>query len=59
MTDYMVRIYYIYIYTYIYVYMLPWGSDGKASAYSVGDLGSIFGWEDPWEEGMATHYRGA
>ena len=25
---------------YIY-YWLPWGSDGKASAYDAGDLGSI------------------
>ena len=29
----------------------PGGSDGKESACSVGDLG----WEDPLEEGMATH----
>ena len=29
----------------------PGGSDGKESAYSAGDLG----WEDPLEEGMATH----
>ena len=27
------------------------GSDGKQPAYIVGDLG----WEDPLEEGMATH----
>ena len=27
------------------------GSDGKESSCSVGDLG----WEDPLEEGMATH----
>ena len=26
------------------------------SAYSTGDLGSIPGWEDPLEKGMATHY---
>ena len=32
------------------------GSDGKASAYNVGDPGSIFlGQEDPLEKGMATH----
>ena len=30
---------------------LPGGSDGKESACNVGDLG----WEDPLEEGMATH----
>ena len=28
---------------------------GKESAYNVGDLGSIPGWEDPLEKGMATH----
>ena len=33
----------------------PGGSDGKASAYSVGDPGSILGWEDPLEKGKATH----
>ena len=27
----------------------------KKSVCNVGDLGSILGWEDPWEEGMATH----
>ena len=31
------------------------GSDGKESACYVGDLGSIPGWEDPLEKGMATH----
>ena len=31
------------------------GSDGKASAYDVGDLGLILGSEDPLEEEMATH----
>ena len=30
------------------------GSDGKESACNVGDLGSL-GWDDPLEEGMATH----
>ena len=30
-------------------------SDGKESAYNKGDLGSIPGWEDPLEKGMATH----
>ena len=33
----------------------PGGSDGKESAFSVGDLDLIPGWEDPLEEGMATH----
>ena len=33
----------------------PDGSDGKESACSAGDLGSISGWEDRLEEGMATH----
>ena len=33
----------------------PGGSDFKESACSAGDLGSILGWEDPLEEGMATH----
>ena len=28
----------------------PGGSDGNT-----GDLGLILGWEDPLEEGMATH----
>ena len=31
----------------------PGGSEGKESAHSVGDLD----WEDPLEEGMATHSR--
>ena len=30
----------------------PGGSDGKESACNGGDLG----WEDPLEEGMATHF---
>ena len=33
----------------------PGGSDGKESACNVRDLGVILGWEDPLEEGMATH----
>ena len=33
----------------------PGGSDGKASACNVGDLGSIPALENPLEEGMATH----
>ena len=32
----------------------PCGSAGKESACNAGDLGSILGWEDPLEEGMAT-----
>ena len=33
----------------------PDGSDSKESVCSTGDLGLIPGWEDPLEEGMATH----
>ena len=37
----------VYIYTYIHMYIyiedFPGGSDGKTSAYSAGDLGSIPG----------------
>ena len=35
--------------------IFPGGSDGEESACDAGDLGSILGWEDPLEEGMATH----
>ena len=31
------------------------GSDGKGSACNAGNLGSLLGWEDPLEKGMATH----
>ena len=31
------------------------GSDSKESACIAGDLGSIPGWKDPLEKGMATH----
>ena len=31
------------------------GSEDKASACNAGDPGLIPGWEDPLEEGMATH----
>ena len=31
------------------------GSNGKESACNVGNLGSIPSWEDPLEEGTATH----
>ena len=33
----------------------PGGLDSKESACNVGDPGSIQGWEDPLEMGMATH----
>ena len=33
----------------------PSGSNGKESACNEEDLGSLLVWEDPWEEGMATH----
>ena len=33
----------------------PGGLAGKESTGNVGDLGLILGWEDPLEEGMATH----
>ena len=33
----------------------PGGSEGKESACTAGDPGSVLGWEDPLEEGMATH----
>ena len=44
------------------IYISPWalegfpgGSDGKEAACKAGNLGLILGWEDPLEEGMATH----
>ena len=33
----------------------PGGSDGKASVYNVGDLGSILGLGRPLEKGKATY----
>ena len=42
---------YMYVYICVYVNFLS-SSAGKESACNVGDLG---GWEDPLEEGMATH----
>ena len=33
----------------------PGGSGGKEPTCNVGDLDSILGWEDPLEEGIATH----
>ena len=40
---------------YNYHNHIPGGSEGKAPAYSTGDLGSIPGQEDPLENEMATH----
>ena len=40
---------------YLKLSVFPGGSDSKESACNVGDLGLILGWEDPLEEGMATH----
>ena len=34
----------------------PGVSDSKESTYNAEDLGSVPGWEDPLEEGMATHF---
>ena len=34
---------YIHIYIHMYIYDFPGGSDGKASAYNAGDLGSVPG----------------
>ena len=33
----------------------PGGSVGKESAHKAGDLVRSLGWEDPLEEGKATH----
>ena len=33
----------------------PGGSAGKESACNAGDLVRSLGWEDPLEEGLATH----
>ena len=33
----------------------PGGSYGKESTCNAGDLGLTLGWEDPLEEGKATH----
>ena len=39
-----------------YIYIgFPGDSDGKESICNAGDLGLRPGWEDPQEEGMATH----
>ena len=34
----------------------PGGSDAGESSCSVGDSGSVPGWEDPLEKGMETHF---
>ena len=36
-------------------YGFPGGSDGKESTCNAGDLGLIPVWENPLEEGMASH----
>ena len=41
--------------TYTLLCLTQIGSDDRESACNVGDLGSILGWEDPLEKGMATH----
>ena len=43
---------------FFYIYIIkgfPGGSDGKESAFSLGDPGLIRGQEDPLEKEMATH----
>ena len=40
-----------------YIEGFPGGLEGKESACNAEDLGSIVSWEDPMEEGMATHSR--
>ena len=37
--------------------MSPGGPDGEESACSAGDLDLILSWDDPLEEGTATHSR--
>ena len=39
----------------IHLKCFPGGSDGKESACSIGDPGSILGWEEPLEKAMASH----
>ena len=41
--------------TIFFLLGFPGGSDSKESACNAGDLGSILGWEEPLEKGMATH----
>ena len=45
----------IYLLGNLHFFDFPGGSDGKASAYNVGDLGSITGSGRPLEKEMATH----
>ena len=40
-----------------HVWGFPGGSVDEEYAHNAGDLGSVLGWEDPLEEGMATRYR--
>ena len=39
----------------VFIICFPDVSDGKESAFNVGDLGLIPGLENPLEKGMATH----
>ena len=41
---------------YMLLMGFPGGSDGKESACNAGHLVQSLGWEDPLEEGMATHF---
>ena len=41
--------------THIFFESFPDGSGSKEPACDMGDPGSIPGWEDPLEKGMATH----
>ena len=52
---------YITLVTFTHQYLLtnatiPGGSDHRESTRTAEDPGSILGWEDPLEKGMATHY---
>ena len=47
----------IFAVVYAIIYDFSGGSDSKESACYAGDPGSIPGWEDPLEEGVATHCR--
>ena len=40
-----------------HIWGLPWWFTGKESIgiCSAGDAGSVLGWDDPMEEGVATH----
>ena len=46
------------MYKHVYVQSFPSGTSGKEPSVNAGDIrdvGLILGWEDPLEEGMATH----